>query len=121
MKNPTKQTYDEFCRKDRERLLATNPTIDQLIAHCSYYRFYWAVNQACRIAGGKGKSKGYQPQMDYLMDALRELQRLNKEPNLPNLAKWVQKDSPHQIFSNYRLKKAISEFNLLITSKSKDK
>jgi hypothetical protein len=120
MKNLAHQTYEEFRLQDRQRILAANPTIDQLIADYSYYRFCWAVNQACRVAGGKGKKKRYQPQMDYLMDALHELQRLNRDANLPNLKQWVEKDNPHQIFTSYRLGKAVHQFNLLIASKSAD-
>jgi hypothetical protein len=119
--NHAKRVYKDFCRKDRERILAANPTIDQMIADHSYYRFCWAVNRACRIAGGRSKSNGYQPQIDYLIEALHELRRLKRQPNLSNLTKWVEKDLPHQIFSNYQLRKAIKQFNLLIASKSTDK
>jgi len=119
--NHAEQVYKEFCRKDRERILAANPTIDQLIADYSYYRFCWAVDHACRVAGGRGKSRAYQPLMDYLIDALYELQRLKRELNLPNLKKWVEKDSPYQLFSDYRLRKAIENFKLLIASKRTDK
>ena len=119
--NHAKRVYKNFCRKDRDRILAANPTIDQMIADHSYYRFCWAVNRACRIAGGRGKSNGYQPQIDYLIEALLELRRLKRQPNLSNLTKWVEKDLPHQIFSNYQLRKAIKQFNLLIASKSTDK
>ena len=119
--NHAQQVYEKFCHADRERILTANPTMDQLIADYSYYRFYYAAHQASRIAGGKGKLKHYQPQMDYLIDALFELQRLHKDPSLPNLKEWVEKDNPHQIFTNYRLGKAIDKFNLLIASKSADK
>jgi len=120
MKNLAHKTYEEFRLQDRQRILAANPTIDQLISDYSYYRFCWAVNQACRVAGGKGKKKTYQPQMDYLMDALHELKRLGTKPSVRNLARWAEEDSPHQVFTTYRLQSAIDEFNFLIASKSAD-
>jgi len=120
MKNLVHQTYEKFCLQDRQRILAANPTIDQLIADYSYYRFCWAVNQSCRVAGGKGRRKRYQPQMDYLMAALNELQRLGIKPSVRNLARWAEEDCPHQIFTSYRLQSAVDDFNLLIASKSAD-
>jgi hypothetical protein len=119
--NHAEHIYEDFCRKDRERILAANLTIDQLIADYSYYRFCWALNHACRVAGGKGKSMAYQPQMDYLIDVLYELERLKRKLNLPNLKKWVEKDSPYQIFSDYRLREAIKKFKLQIASNRTDK
>ena len=119
--NRAEHIYEDFCRRDRERILAANPTIDQIIADYSYYRFCWAHHRACRIAGGKSKSKRYQPQIDYLIDSLFELQRLNRDISLKNLRKWVEIDNPHQIFTNYRLRMVIDEFKLLIASKDTDK
>ncbi len=113
--------FEDWCARDRLRILAANPTIDVLIRDSQFYRLHYAVSKACRVAGGKGKTRAYQSQMDYLIDALYELLRLKRKPNQPNLEKWVQEDNPHQIFTRYRLKEAISKFKVLIASKEPDK
>ena len=110
MKNLAHQTYEEFRLQDRQRILAANPTIDQLIADYSYYRFCWAVNQACRVAGGLSRAKKYEAQDLYLAKAIAELESSGKRPTQKRLELWIEGNKPEQEFSDSALKKAIATY-----------
>ena len=44
--------FEDWRAKDRQAILAANPTIDMLIRELQHYRLYYATHQACRKAGG---------------------------------------------------------------------
>lgn len=114
--------FEDWCERDRQKILAANPTIDQLIRDSQIYRFKCAVFQACRRAGGRGRAKNYQSQDQYLAFAISEIEKSAQRPTLKALKRWVEIDNPHQEFSETALKKAIATYRKnLRASKGTDK
>jgi hypothetical protein len=117
-----KQWYEDWCERDKQKILATNPTIDQLIRDSQIYRFKDAVFQACRKAGGCRRAKNYQAQDRYLALAIPEIEKSGQPPTLKRLKQWVEIDNPHQEFSETAFRKAIATYRKnLRASKSTDK
>lgn len=114
--------FEDWCERDRQKILAANPTIDQLIKDSQIYRFKYAVFQACREAGGRSRAENYQAQDQYLAVAISEIEKSGERPALKRLKKWVEIDNPHQEFSETAFKKAIAVYREnRLASKSADK
>jgi hypothetical protein len=114
--------FEDWCAKDRQAILAANPTIDQLITDSQIYRFRHAVSQACRKAGGYSRAKGYQSQDEYMAFAISEIENSGQHPTLKRLMHFVKIDNPHQEFSDTAFKKAIATYRKnLFASKTPDK
>jgi len=114
--------FEDWCERDRQKILAANPTIDQLIRDSQIYRFRDAVSQACRKAGGRNRAKNYQSQDQYLAFAISEIEKSGQRPTVKGLKQWVEIDNPHQEFSETAFKKAIATYRKnLRASKGTDK
>lgn len=114
--------FEDWCERDRQKILAENPTIDQLIKDSQIYRFRYAVSQACRKAGGLSRAKNYQSQDQYLAFAISEIEKCGQRPTVKALKRWVEIDNPHQEFSETAFKKAIATHRKnLRASKDTDK
>ncbi len=122
MTTDVEKWFEDWCKRDKQKILATNPTIDQLIKDSQIYRFKYAVFQACREAGGRSRAKNYQSQDQYLAFAISEIEKSAQRPTLKALKRWVEIDNPHQEFSETALKKAIATYRKnLFASKTPDK
>lgn len=114
--------FEDWCERDRQKILAANPTIDQLIRDSQIYRFRDAVSQACRKAGGHNRAKNYQSQDQYLAFAISEIEKSGQRPTLKGLKRWVVIDYPHNEYSETAFKKTIATYRKnLRASKSADK
>jgi hypothetical protein len=122
MKTDAEKWFEDWCERDRQKILAANPTIDQLIRDSQIYRFKYAAFQACRSAGGRSRAKNYKPQFAYLAFAISEIEKSGQRPTVKRLEHWVKTDNPQQQYSGTAFENAIATYRKnLRASKSTDK
>lgn len=99
--------FEDWCTRDRLKILAANPTIDILIRDSQHYRLYYATHQACRKAGGFARAARFTLRDAYLADAITAIEKTGQRPSKKRLSKWIEVDNPSQEFSDTALGKAI--------------
>jgi len=99
--------FEDWRAKDRQAILAANPTIDMLIRELQHYRLYYATHQACRKAGGFARAALFKSRNVYLADAITTIEETGQRPSKKRLSKWIEVDNPNQEFSDTALSEAI--------------
>jgi len=110
METQAEKWFKDWCERDKLKILATNPTLEDVIRDSQIYRIRDAVSQACRRAGGVARGENYKPRDAYLSFAISEIEKSGQRPTLKRLMRWVELDNPQIDLSETACKKAISTY-----------